>query len=201
MKRRHFLSTSMKTALITAIASLAPELIPTAAAQAQGDEVPWFQQPRTDVSILEQEVSPATGQVIRVRAEGALESSELITIDASSQMEGTTFTYTLWTSDHTSVLDTVIQTWHESEDQVTLVSTSQSRLTPPLGTSSATIYQAALRCPPPSFMKTTCTAVSKDFWVCCGGFIWGGIIMAGIMCPACLATYCTKYQSYCTVTP
>ena len=70
VKRRHFLSTSMKTALITAIASLAPELIPTAAAQAQGDEVPWFQQPRTDVRILEQEVSPATGQVIRVRAEG-----------------------------------------------------------------------------------------------------------------------------------
>lgn len=102
----------------------------------------------------------------------------------------TTTTFKRLSADDQRLIAGVTQQWEEDGNEIRLTGSAEPYHPGPQSTDEekAAYWQP---CPSGSCPKSSCTGAGKDFYTCCGVSFFNGWL-ALIICPACLATYCTS---------
>ena len=185
MRRRSLITGSISAALGAALYRIVPELAPAQAAPA----TPWYEEPLDDLEVVETTVNEDNNPV-SCTAQGHDSSGNLIVRSGNISDTTITTTFKKFSADDQRLIASVTQQWEEDGNEIRLTGSTEPYHPGPQSTDEekAAYWQP---CPSGSYPKSSCTGVSKDFYVCCGVSFFNGWL-ALIICPACLATYCTN---------
>lgn len=193
MRRRPLVAGSVSAAPSAALYRVVPEPAPAQAAPA----TPWYEEPLGDPEVVETTVNEDNNPV-SCTAKGHDSSGNLI-VRSGNISDTTATTFKKLSADDRRLIAGATQRWEEDGNEIRLTgSTGPCRP----DSRSTDEDKAAYWRPRPSgnCPKSSRTGAGKDFHVCCGVSFFNGW-PAPVVCPACLAAYCTRWTYLCSPTP
>lgn len=199
MKRRQFIRNMKLGGLAAATLWIIPELLPTRAHADSGR--PWYYEDLQGMTTTKKVIDPDSGEITSYAVTGYLSSGELIERSGTRTGEASTVHIRKFADDKTTIIEEVEQQWRDTDEGQVLTWTSdESEAIASYRNSELSSLTAASPCPEGTYPRSGCVGVSKDFYLCCGISAFNGWL-ALIICPACLATYCTEWRTLCSTTP
>lgn len=159
--RRSLIGTAGGVGIVGLVQLLFPEMASAHAAQYRD----WDQQSLTNVLELE-ERKDFKGETTRARARGNIADGSVVEKVASQQGGVLTITSTLLSGDQAGAQ--VFERWQVGSETLRLVSATANTDTQTYSTAEVPAAAVWRPCPVGAVPKTSCTAVSKDYWICCG---------------------------------
>ena len=193
MRRRSLIAGSVSAAPGAALYRVVPELAPAQAAPA----TPWHEEPHGGPEVVETTVNEDNSP-LSCTAKGHDSSGNLI-VRSGNISDTATTTFKRLSADDQRLIASVAQQWEEDGNETRLTGSTGPYRPGPRSTDEdkAAYWQP---CPSGSCPKSSCTGAGKDFHVCCGVSFFNRW-PAPVICPACLAAYCTRWTYLCSPTP
>ena len=193
MRRRSLIAGSVSAAPGAALYRVVPELAPAQAAPA----TPWHEEPHGGPEVVETTVNEDNNPV-SCTAKGHDSSGNLI-VRSGNISDTATTTFKKLSADDRRLIAGATQRWEEDGNEIRLTGSTEPYHPGPRSTDED---KAAYWRPRPSGScpKSSRTGAGKDFHVCCGVSFcnrWP----APVICPACLAAYCTRWTYLSSPTP
>lgn len=198
LSRRAILGSLSTFSVSALVGALFPEVSALASTGPSGPD--WAHADLLNIRVTE--VVEVEGETTAASAEGFLADGSKVLKSSWVDDESVLHVSGLRMQGDDLILDSFDEQWKIGDDELVLIGASKMGFTGGENPeNSGNMLRAGWKpCPTGTVPKSACTAVSKDFWICCAAAL-GNLVLAAVICPGCLATYCTKRTILCSPTP